>query len=136
MPGSGRANFLVRGWRNVREAGTRRLVLTALVLVAALLLARFSWVYPTLDGGEDPTPATSDAEQALYDWRSYSNATSVEPDERILLVVYNDQTLIKVRKRSPLDRGLLAQALRNLDGLGAKAIGIDILFDQPQDEDE
>ena len=26
--------------------------------------------------------------------------------------------------------------LRNLDAMGAKAIGIDILFDQPQDEDD
>ena len=40
-----------------------------------------------------------------------------------------------LRKRSPLDRGLLAKALRNIDKMGAKAIGIDILFDQPQDED-
>ena len=54
----------------------------------------------------------------------------------MLLVVYDDQTLIKARKRSPLDRGLLAKALRNLDAMGAKAIGIDILFDQPQDEDD
>ena len=29
---------------------------------------------------------------------------------------------------------LLAKALTNLDFMGAKAIGIDILFDQPQDE--
>ena len=31
MSGGDRANFLARGWRNVREAGTRRLVLTALL---------------------------------------------------------------------------------------------------------
>jgi adenylate cyclase len=129
-------HFLARGWRNVREAGPRRLALTALLLLAALLLARFSWNYPTLAGGERPTPATSEAEQALYDWRSYASDPMVAPDERILLVVYTDQTLIKARKRSPLDRGLLARALANLDGLGAKAIGIDILFDQPQDEDD
>jgi adenylate cyclase len=136
VPGGNRANFVVRGWRNVREAGPRRLALTALMLVVALLLARFSWVYPGFDGQDRPTPATGEAEQALYDWRSFSNAPVVEQDERILLVVYNDQTLIKARKRSPLDRGLLAQALHNLDGLGAKAIGIDILLDQPQDEDD
>jgi adenylate cyclase len=136
MPGRPSQNVLVRGWRGIREAGPKRLALTGLVLLAALLLARFSWIYPTLDGGELPTPATSEAEQALYDWRSYASDPIAAPDERILLVVYNDQTLIKARKRSPLDRGILARALANLDGLGAKAIGIDILFDQPQDEDD
>jgi len=53
-----------------------------------------------------------------------------------VLVVYTDQTLIAARKRSPLDRGLLAKTLRTLDTFAPKAIGIDILFDQPQDEDE
>jgi len=120
----------------VREAGSRRLALTALLLIAALLLARFSWSYPAAGGEERTTPITGQAEQALYDVRSFIFAPQVTQDERILLIVYNDQTLINARKRSPLDRGLLATTLRNIDGLGAKAIGIDILFDQPQDEDE
>jgi adenylate cyclase len=128
--------IFARGWRSIREAGQRRLALTALLLVAAILLARFSWTYPTFDGGEGSTPVTSEAEQALYDARAFAFAPVVEQDDRILLVVYNDRTLIDARKRSPLDRGLLAAALRNLDTMGAKAIGIDILFDQPQDEDE
>lgn len=118
--------FFVRGWRNIREAGARRLALTGLFLLAALLLARFSW----------HLPLTGEAERGLYDLRSYLLAEQVEQDDRILMVVYNDQTLIAARKRSPLDRGLLAEALRNLDAMGAKSIGIDILFDQPQDEDD
>jgi adenylate cyclase len=130
-------NFLVRSWRNVREAGTRRLLLTALLLLAAVLLARFSWnlPWPNADG-QIETPVTGDAERAAYDLRVFRFAPSVEQDDRILLVVYDDRTLINARKRSPLDRGLLAAALRNLDTMGAKAIGIDILFDQPQDEDD
>jgi adenylate cyclase len=130
--------MLGRGWRNVREAGPLQLIATVLLLVLAVLVARFSW---TLPGGEGPgagtpTPLTSDAERALYDLRSYFTADMVGQDDRIVLVVYDDQTLIKARKRSPLDRGVLASALRTLDQMGAKAIGIDILFDQPQDEDE
>src|SRR6187399_559901 len=137
MPGGKQANFLVRGWCNVREAGPRRLVLTALLLLIALLLARFSWnmPWPNADG-EFKTPATGDAERALYDLRVFRLAPSVEQDQRVLLVVYDDQTLFAARKRSPLDRGLLAKALRNLDTMGAKAIGIDILLDSPQDEDD
>jgi len=35
----------------------------------------------------------------------------------------------------PLDRGLLAQVVRMLDGAGAKAIGLDFIFDRPSDND-
>ena len=128
-----RSNFIRRGWRNIREAGSMRLAVTALLVLLSLLIARYSW---TLPDGEEPTPLLSDAERALYDLRAYYFADMVEQDDRIVLVVYDDQTLINARKRSPLDRGLLADALRTLDGMQPRAIGIDILFDQPQDEDE
>ncbi|MEO6389054.1 MAG: adenylate/guanylate cyclase domain-containing protein [Croceibacterium sp.] len=128
--------LISRAVRSIGAAGPRRLALTGLLLLFALLLARFSWSYPTTGGAELATPITNDAEQALYDLRDYAFADQVGTDDRILLIVYTDQTLITARKRSPLDRSLLAKALRNIDGLGAKAIGIDILFDQPQDEDD
>jgi len=117
---------LAAGWRRLRGAGQQRLALTAILLLAALLLARLSWF----------TYFTNEAERSLYDFRSFFNAELVEQDQRVALVVYTDQTLIALQKRSPLDRGMLARALRNIDGMGAKAIGIDILFDQPQAEDE
>jgi adenylate cyclase len=94
--------------------------------VLALLLARYSW----------HLPVTGDAERSLYDLRAFVTAPRVDQDPRLQIVAYDDQTLIAVKKRSPLDRGLLAKALRNLDTMGAKAIGIDMLFDQAQDEDE
>jgi adenylate cyclase len=128
-----RLGWIARGWRNVREAGGVQLAATLVVLLAAVFIARFSWVLPD---GQEPTPLTSEAERAFYDLRAYYAADLVEQDSRIVLVVYTDQTLIAARKRSPLDRGLLARSLRNIDQMGAKAIGIDILFDQPQDEDD
>lgn len=118
--------MLARGARNLRAAGARRLAVMGAVLLGALLLAGLSW----------SLPGVGDAERSLYDLRAYLAAPRVQQDPRILLAVYDDQTLIAARKRSPLDRGLLARALRNLDAMGARAIGIDILFDQPQDEDE
>lgn len=127
-----RRNWIFRGWRNVREAGVMQLLATALMVIFAVFIARYSWVLPFND---QPTYLTNDAERSFYDIRHYFAADMVEQDDRIVLVVYDDQTLIKARKRSPLDRGLLATALRNIDQMGAKAIGIDILFDQPQDED-
>src|SRR5690606_4663886 len=60
--------LFARGWRSVREAGWRRLALTALLLVAALLLARFSWLLPV----------TEEAERSLYDLRSFVLAEQVE----------------------------------------------------------
>ena len=122
---TGRGSFIARGWRNVREAGPERLIFTGFMILIALLVARFSWSLPVLQ----------EAEHGMYDYRAFLAAERVEQDDRILLVVYDEQTLIAARKRSPLDRGLLIDALRNLDQMGAKAIGIDILFDQPQDED-
>jgi adenylate cyclase len=128
-----RLGWLARGWRNVREAGPVQLGLTVMLMCLALFIARYSWVLPD---GSEPTPLTSEAERAFYDLRAYYSADLVEEDKRIVLVVYTDQTLIAARKRSPLDRGLLAKTLRTLDAFEPKAIGIDILFDQPQDEDE
>ncbi|MXP45803.1 CHASE2 domain-containing protein [Altererythrobacter luteolus] len=127
MSESGSESFIVRGWRNVREAGPRRLALTILLVVIALIIARFGWSMPII----------AQAETGMYDLRAYEVAgrNAVEQDDRIIMVVYDEQTLIKARKRSPLDRGILIQTLQNLDAMGAKAIGIDILFDQPQDED-
>jgi adenylate cyclase len=129
LPNSGnkQGSFIRRGWRNVREAGPRRLILTGVLVLLALLVARFGW----------EVPGVAAAEQTMFDFRSFVEAdrNDVAQDDRVVMVVYNDQTLIAARKRSPLDRGVLARALRNLDTMGAKAIGLDILFDQPQDED-
>lgn len=121
-----RLRALRRGWRNLRRAGWRRLVIAASLLVLALVFARFSW----------SIPVAGDAERALHDWREYIFAPRIDQDPRIQDIVYTDRTLIDARKRSPLDRGLLARALPSLDAMGAKAIGIDVLFDQPQNEDD
>lgn len=132
-PSASRRDWLARGWRKVREAGGVQLSLTLMLMCLAVLIARYSWVLP---GDSVPTPLISEAERALYDLRAYYAADLVEEDKRVVLVVYTDQTLIAARKRSPLDRGLLAKTLRTLDAMEPKAIGIDILFDQPQDEDD
>ena len=57
-------NFIVRGWRNVREAGPRRLALTGLLVLVALAIARFGWVIP----------GVADAERAMFDFRAFVEA--------------------------------------------------------------
>lgn len=111
--------------RLFRQLGPARLIMTLTLLLVALLAARFSWDVILI----------GDAERALYDLRETYLAPKVDQDQRIAKVVYNDDTLIETRKRSPLDRSILARALTNIDNMGAKAVGIDILIDQPQDED-
>lgn len=107
-----------------RRIGPTRALMTALMLVGALLIARYSWTLPFVP-----------AERALYDLREAYAAPFVGLDKRVVMVVFNDDTLINTRKRSPLDRATLARALRALDAMGANGIGIDILIDQEQDED-
>ncbi len=110
---------------SIKQLGYVRLLLTGVVFVLALFLARETWRVPML----------VDAEFALFDVRQVLSVPPVVQDKRVTLVVYTDDTLIATGKRSPLDRAILAQALRNIDAMGAKAIGIDILLDQPQAED-
>ncbi len=119
------------GWRgklkrDLKQIGVMRLVATFLCLGLALYAARFAW----------DMPLAADAERALYDIRFDREADRVmAQDDRIVLVTYNDDTLAELGKRSPLDRALLARALRAIDGMGPRAIGIDILIDQAQPED-
>ena len=111
--------------RALKQIGWVRLAGTAVFLLLALLLARHSW----------QLPLASDAERALFDIRFVRAAPRVAQDDRIVLITYDDQTLQALQKRSPLDRRVLAEALAALDAMKPKAIGIDILFDQPQAED-
>lgn len=109
----------------IRQLGLVRLLATLGFLVFAVAVARFSTHMPLL----------GEAENAMYDIRAANFAPKVDQDPRILMVVYTDDTLIDTGQRSPVDRTILANALTNLDRMGAKSIGIDILFDQPQDDD-
>ncbi|PQM26786.1 adenylate/guanylate cyclase domain-containing protein [Sphingopyxis lindanitolerans] len=111
--------------RLVTQLGPSRMVATILFLIVATLFARLSWQMPLV----------GDAERALYDARATLMAPHVGQDKRIVMVTYNDQTLFNSGIRSPLDRTILANALGNLDQMGAKAIGIDIVFDSPRPDD-
>lgn len=136
--------------RDLKRIPLARLLVTALIIAWAILFARYSWHAPiSLDAqGEYHFPArpgepfrtipiSTDAERALFDWRKtwMQNRNLAAQDQRILLVPFMQETLAATSKRSPLDRAILARALANLDMMGAKSIGIDILIDQPQPED-
>jgi adenylate cyclase len=109
-----------------RQLGPWPMVAMILFLAVAVLIARLSWQLPLINA----------AERALYDARATAMAPHVGQDKRIVMITYNDETLFNTGIRSPLDRTLLANALGNLDQMGAKAIGIDILFDSPRPDDD
>jgi adenylate cyclase len=111
--------------RLVMQLGPSRMAATIVFLLVAILIARFSWQMPLIDA----------AERALYDARATLMAPHVEQDKRIVMITYNDETLFNTGIRSPLDRTVLANALGNIDQMGAKAIGIDIVFDSPRPDD-
>ncbi len=121
---------------DLRRVPVARLLVTAFFIVWAILFARFSWEAPVnLPVIGKTIPIATDAERALFDWRQSVGEPRIAEDQRIVLVPYTQDTLRATAKRSPLDRAILARALANLDQLGAMAIGIDILIDQPQLED-
>ncbi|WOF42335.1 adenylate/guanylate cyclase domain-containing protein [Sphingopyxis indica] len=108
------------------QLGPARLIATVVFLCLAVVVARFGW----------ELPLTNAAERALYDARATAMAPYVGQDKRIVLITYNDETLFNTGIRSPLDRTTLARALANIDAMGAKAIGIDIVFDSPRPDDD
>jgi len=110
----------------IKQIGSTRLVITALFLVLGLLFARFSW----------NVILAKDAERALFDVRSLLASPHVETDPRIAMVTFTEDTLRLTGRRSPLDRAMLAKGLLALDKMRPKAIGIDILVDQPTPEDQ
>ena len=126
MTESNRASKLAKSISTtLRKIGALRIILTALLLVVAVFLARFSW----------QTPLIIQAERAFYDLQTATMAPRRDQDDRIIQIVYNDETLATTGKRSPLDRAILARAIKRIDSFKPKAIGIDILIDQAQPED-
>ena len=140
--------------RDLKRVPVIRLATTAFIIMWAILFARFSWEapisvtfgpnkaaewhFPPREGVPRQTiPIATDAERALFDLRQAfgERQNKVEQDPRIILITYTQDTLRNTAKRSPLDRAILAKALTNIDAMGAKSIGIDILIDQPQPED-
>src|SRR3546814_984487 len=69
--------------RLVMQLGPSRMAATIVFLLAAILIARFSWQLPLLNA----------AERALYDARASLMAPKVEPDGRLTLVTYNDEKI-------------------------------------------
>jgi len=61
------------------------------------------------------------------------------PHPHIAIVLIRDETLASLPYISPIDRGLVARLVQALDMLGARVIGLDVIFDQatePEKDEE
>jgi class 3 adenylate cyclase/CHASE2 domain-containing sensor protein len=67
----------------------------------------------------------------IQDWEFAFAAHEQPSDDRVRIVAIDEATLSHLPYRSPIDRGMLAELLTRLDSVHPRAIGIDILFDQP-----
>lgn len=61
--------------------------------------------------------------------------TKVDQDDRIVLVEITEETRAALGVGNVFPRASLALALKNIDSLGAKKIGVDIYIDQPESGD-
>lgn len=59
-----------------------------------------------------------------------------EPDQEIVFVTITEDTLTQFPYRSPIDRGFLAGLVEHIAQAGPRAIGLDILFDQPTEPEK
>jgi len=108
-----------------RDAKQRRrldwLVLAMLTLVSASVTAALPHVLPIFTAAEE--------------WVADLRIAHLTPDEavseEIIILAITDDTLAALPYRSPVDRGFLAELIQILRARDVRAIGLDILFDQP-----
>lgn len=105
------------GRKTIRDAA-----LGALLLAVATALP-FALVRP-------PSPLA--AAEWLIHAAAFHLAAPPQPQSRdIAIVAITDRTLGELPYRSPIDRGFLATVIADLSRSGVRAIGLDIIVDQP-----
>ena len=82
-------------------------------------------------------PALLQMEHWTADWRSalFSDQLSSQ-HPGIAIITISEKTLANYPYRSPIDRGLLSELVKFADSAGAKAVGLDIIFDQATETDK
>ncbi len=84
--------------------------------------------------GQRFLPPFALTERWLGDFRVATLVKAEAPHNDIVVVTINEDTLRLFPYRSPVDREFLAGVIATLDARGARAIAIDLLFDQPTEE--
>lgn len=97
--------------------------------LVAIVVVSFGFVYFQMRD----LPFLAMVENWAGDFRTATQPPPQPIDPDIVIVGLTDQTLEKFPYRSPVDRAFLADLLTQVQQRGAKAVGLDILFDQPSE---
>ncbi len=81
-------------------------------------------------------PVMGGLDRALHDLYRFSLAPKAANDSDITVLLYDDAVARETGKTTPVDRALLASALRAIEKAGARAVGIDMIFIQPTDDED
>jgi adenylate cyclase len=76
------------------------------------------------------------AENWSSDLRITWVGTAKDQNPDIAIVAITEETLSSLPYRSPVDRAFLAAILKRIHQAGARAVGLDFLFDQPTEEEK
>lgn len=72
----------------------------------------------------------------IYDWKVSLLSTKIVSQRQDMAIVYIDEgSLANYPYKSPIDRGLIASLVKDIDQAKPKAIGIDIIFDRATEPD-
>ncbi len=78
----------------------------------------------------------ADADRFVQDSEIARRPYGEPQDPNIVIAAITEDTLHNFKYRKPIDRGFLNTLVQSLAAKGVRAIGIDILFDQPTEEDK
>ncbi|WP_372919373.1 CHASE2 domain-containing protein, partial [Sandarakinorhabdus sp.] len=70
-------------------------------------------------------------ETRLQDIRVAAMQAPLPPSRDLAVIAIDEATLARFAYRSPIDRGFLADVITALEAKGVRAIGVDVLIDQP-----
>lgn len=93
----------------------------AIIVLATAVGALLPRMLPTFKAGEN----------WLEDFRFATLAAPEPQNEDVVIIAITEDTLATLPYRSPVDREFLVRLLTALEAAKPKAIGVDILFDQP-----
>jgi class 3 adenylate cyclase/CHASE2 domain-containing sensor protein len=99
----------------------KELVTAIGVTIAATVLAASSTHYLSF---------LASLENVASDIRVAALQAPMEQSKDIVIAAINEETVTQFPYRSPVDREFLANLIKTLESKGAKAIGVDVLFDQ------
>ncbi|MGB5483365.1 CHASE2 domain-containing protein [Parasphingorhabdus sp.] len=108
------------------EAGAVRIAASLLLLSIIFLITLVSW----------SAPVFRDAEAILYDLRASLMMETIDQDDRIVILTYDEKTVFKSKQYSPLDWNILTRTLDDLQNMKPRAVALDFIYDQSTDADE